>query len=563
MLCLAGLLAGNVAYSAAAPTYNTTASGSPQVIITNGTMEGIYLPILNQDAFLGIPYCQPPVGNLRFRPPVPINETFNGTFQATAFGPVCHTGGGQFQAAALYPKSEDCLHLNVFRPHGTNYSNLPVLVWIHGGGYYDGGTALDEYNMTYLIGLSVNMSEPIMIVSMDYRLAGFGFFSSYQTFSAGDTNFGLRDQRAALQWIQENIGAFGGDPTRVTLWGQSAGSMSIAHQMLAYGGRDDHLFHGALMDSGFSTSQFYWAASGPQYQSAYDAVVNYTNCSNAADTLQCLRGVPESDMVYALNITNGVTAPVVYLPVIDGDLVQGWPSDQVAAKNYVKVPSVVLETDDEGGDFVILGLNDTNDLRTVLDAWFSITNESFTTLVDLYPDPDNGTYGVPFGVPNITIPESYGTEYRQASAIIGDLFMTAPRRWMAQSLKQTQPTWSLHWNITDFNISAVIGSNHASELPYVFDNPASYYNLSGQPGLNPDPRSAGIADMMGRIWVSFVNTLDPNNHGIANLPNWPFYNVSEPGTNYFVDLSGPSLESDVYRIAASDFINSIPHQLNH
>jgi cholinesterase len=417
--------------------------------------------------------------------------------------------------------------------------------------------------MTYLLNASVAMNQPMVIVSIQYRLTGFGFLSSYQTVGAGATNLGLRDQRTALQWIQENIEAFGGDPTKVTIWGQSSGSMSVAHHLLAYGGRDDKLFRGAIMDSGFSTSQFYWPASGPQYQGAYDAIVNYTNCSNAADTLNCLRSVPEETMAYAINITNGVTKPVVYLPVIDNDFVKGWPSDQVAAKQYVKVPSIVLEADDEGGAFVIFGLNTTADLQGVLQTWYSITNDSFNTLIDLYPNPDNGTYGVPFGVPNATIPDSFGTEYRQASAIIGDLIMTAPRRWMSKYLGQTQPLWSLHWNISDFNVSSAIGANHESELPYIFDNPAQMYNVTGEPGWNADPRSAGIASLMSSMYISFVNSLDPNMHGLANVTNWPLYNSSTSGTNLFIDLDGPHLENDTFRIQATDFMNSIPHQLDH
>ena len=544
-------------------SYAATNGTTPQITIKNGTIQGTFDAQMNLDEYLGIPYSLPPTGPLRFQPPLPYNKTYDGVLQATAFGPVCHTGGGPYDDAAKYNKSEDCLTLNIIRPHGSNFTNLPVLVWIHGGGYYDGGDSLDIYNMDYLVQQSVNVSQPIMVVSIQYRLTGFGFLSSYQTVGAGATNLGLRDQRLGLHWIQENIAAFGGDPSKVTIWGQSAGSMSVAHQMLMYGGRNDSLFSGAILESGFSTSQFYWAASGPQYQGAYDAIVNYTNCSNAADTLACLRTVPEDTMAYAINITNGVTEPIVYLPIIDNDLVQGWPSDQVAAEKYVHVPSILLEADDEGGAFVILGLNTTDDLEAILQTWYSITNDSFDTLIDLYPNPDNGTYGVPFGVPNATIPPSFGTEYRQASAIIGDLLMTAPRRLMAKYLSQTQPMWSMHWNITDFNTSAAIGANHASEVAYVLDNPAQYYNITGEDGWNADPNSANIANSMSAMWIAFVTTGNPNNHNTVNITYWPEYNTSMAGTNMYVDLSGFSVENDTYRVAATDFMNSIPHQLNH
>lgn len=220
---------------------------APLATTINGTYQGRYLDGWNQDLFLGMPYAQPPVGDLRYRWPQSINESFAGVRDASQYGYSC------MQYKSAFNMSEDCLKINVIRPSGNYSSSLPVLVWIFGGGLYAGATADPQYNLSGVVKVSQDMGQPVIAVSMDYRLGMWGFLQTPALLAEGNSNAGLLDQRLALHWVQENIAAFGGDPDRVVVWGESAGAQSIAYQLFAYGGRDDGLLRGAIMESGGPT----------------------------------------------------------------------------------------------------------------------------------------------------------------------------------------------------------------------------------------------------------------------------------------------------------------------
>lgn len=222
---------------------------APLATTKNGTYQGRYLAWWNQDLFLGMPYAQPPVGELRYRWPQRLNESFEGVRDASQYGHSC------MQYHTVFNISEDCLNINVIRPAG-NYSSLPVLVWIFGGGLYTGATADPQYNLSGVVKVSQDIGQPIIAVSMNYRLGMWGFLQTPGLLAEGSSNAGLLDQRLALQWVQENIAAFGGDPSRVVVWGESAGAQSIAYQLFAYGGRDDGLYRGAILESGGPTGMY-------------------------------------------------------------------------------------------------------------------------------------------------------------------------------------------------------------------------------------------------------------------------------------------------------------------
>lgn len=199
------------------------AAPAPVATIKNGTYQGRYLDQWNQDLFLGIPYAQPPLGDLRFRWPQSINTSVDGVQDASQYGYSC------MQYKSTFNLSEDCLTLNVIRPAG-HYSNLPVVVWIYGGGLYAGSTADPQYNLSGVVRVSQDLDQPVIAVSINYRLGMWGFLQTPGLLAEGSSNAGLLDQRLALRWIQENIAAFGGDPSRVVIWGESAGAQSIAYR---------------------------------------------------------------------------------------------------------------------------------------------------------------------------------------------------------------------------------------------------------------------------------------------------------------------------------------------
>lgn len=224
------------------------APSAPTADVRNGTIVGRYAPEYDQDYFLGIPYAQPPTGDLRFRPPEPLNESWTGTHNATEYSPQCIGYGMDTWSQGNYV-SEDCLTLNVIRSTGSG-QGLPVVFWIHGGGFFNGGSSDNRYNQSFIVQQAALAGNPIIAVSVNYRLAEWGFLYGQAVQDSGNTVLGFRDQRLALQWVQENIEAFGGDPRCVTIQGESAGGTSIAALLLAYGGRDDGLFAGAIAESG-------------------------------------------------------------------------------------------------------------------------------------------------------------------------------------------------------------------------------------------------------------------------------------------------------------------------
>jgi acetylcholinesterase len=278
----------------------------PTVQLSYATVVGS--SALGVDSFKGIPYAQPPVENLRLKPPQPITGNL-GTVEATGLPRACPQFYQQVNEASLTSAvvgelldspfvqmatdaGEDCLTVNVQKPSSaTAGSNLPVLFWIFGGGFELGSTQM--YDGANLVLTSIAEGKPIVFVAVNYRVGGFGFLGGSKLKAEGSTNLGLLDQRAGLQWVADNISKFGGDPTKVTIWGESAGSISVLDQMALYNGNNVYkgksLFRAAIMDSGSVVPAD--PVDCPKAEVVFDTVVQNAGCSSAADTLTCLRSV--------------------------------------------------------------------------------------------------------------------------------------------------------------------------------------------------------------------------------------------------------------------------------
>ncbi len=201
-----------LAGSLVADAVNTAA---PSIITRNGTVQGRYLPEFHQDLFLGIPFARAP----RLANPMPWDEVYcsSAPLDASEYGPTCY-GFGSNQILNL-TQSEECLNLNVIRPSGVDPdAALPVLLWMYGGGWRQGSSADPMWNMSYIVAQSVAQSQPVIAVSINYRLSFLGFPGGQDAVDAGVTNLGLKDQRASFRWVKENIEAFGGDPSKLTIW---------------------------------------------------------------------------------------------------------------------------------------------------------------------------------------------------------------------------------------------------------------------------------------------------------------------------------------------------------
>ncbi|KAG5951679.1 hypothetical protein E4U58_001106 [Claviceps cyperi] len=373
---------------------------APTVSVKNGTYEGIYSPGYHQDFFLGIPYAKKP---RRFSPPQPLNEGWDTIRPATSYPPHC-LGYGFFNIG--YNMSEDCLHLNVIRPHGvTRDAKLPVAVYIHGGGLYQGGSADKRFNLSFIVEQSVQMKKPIIGVSLNYRLAAWGFLGSKEALDAGATNIGFRDQRMALHWVNENIHAFGGSPDKVTIWGGSSGAESVTAQVLAHNGQHGRLFRGAIGHSGFGgmlprlPGGFNATAT---HQTIFDNLVrSIPSCSSSVNTpnaLQCLRDSNFQQLNASIaHMTEAPILALIWPPVLDGTFLTDYGAKQIANGQFAKVPILVGSNSDEGSYFGPMGgvANTDDDFRTAVQQVLSPTasgnvNKSIHEIVDevayLYPN---------------------------------------------------------------------------------------------------------------------------------------------------------------------------------
>ncbi|KAI0351861.1 alpha/beta-hydrolase [Trametes cingulata] len=524
----------------AAPT--VTLDKATVIGTTNGTVTN----------FFGIPYAQPPVGDLRLRLPKPVTG-YSGIINATQDAAQCpqipqvppaNTPLNLVQAVVAYanllglstnaPQSEDCLTVNVQVPTGTAPgAKLPVLALIYGGGFVTGSTAL--YRADALVRRSVAFNEPVIVVAMNYRLGGMstlGFLGGKEVKEAGIGNLGLQDQRLALKWIQKYVSAFGGDPQKVTIWGESAGSVSVSSHMITNGGNTEGLFRGAIMHSGSPPP----TGDIEELQPFYDAIVANTTCKGSNDTLDCLRKLPLDELMAAASTLptlfdySGLDEP--WAPRADGVFFETQPQQLVLAGSVAKVPFLTGDCLDEGTVFSVGTFNVTTDakFRTyVHDQWFpNAPPEALSKLFTLYPnDPAAGS---PFGTGNAN--ELY-PQFKRISAFQGDLAFQSRRRFFLDHLSTKQPAWSF---ISKRDYLAGVGVTHASEFARLL--------------------TQGNDDLAAYV-IHFAATLDPNgaSHGTID---WPRYDSENRQVLTLLQGSTPlAIERDTARLEAMNALTEL------
>ncbi|TVY83757.1 Lipase [Lachnellula suecica] len=540
----------------ALPTADLT---HPIAHIRNGSYYGTHNTHFNQDFFLGVPFAQPPVKDLRLRPPMSLNNTWTGLKNATEYGYACIGYGEDTEIGGGDYVSEDCLSLNIVRPAGYEHEELPVAVWIYGGGWFE-GTALDpRYNSTFIVEQSVLINKPIIAVSINYRVSGWGWLYSKEIVEAGVANLGLRDQRLALHWLQENIGAFGGDKKKVTIWGENAGAGSVGRQLLAYNGRDDGLFSGAISESG-PTAGFGLIDPIPEISEVlYQNLTEALGCSDSADKLDCLRKVPTDAFNNYLN-SSGKTEDyyhIYYGPQIDGDIVFRNSISQIEDGDFVKVPYIMGENTDEGTGFIPFGINTDSDFTNYFAGW-GLDNTTLSEFARLYPN--NAPNEVPATHP-ASFDETIGLQFKRAATLMTDALFTAPKRLASEAwVKNTNASlYSYRFNTIPNGVPDYFAVTHYVEVAFVF------HNVKGQgfPGLEPpyfgedpfknEPASyVELADEMSRRWVSFVHDGTPDYEGCTG-PKWPKYTLDSPKNIVFDANVTTSVEPDIYRKETVDY----------
>ncbi|KAF8172558.1 carotenoid ester lipase precursor [Mycena galopus ATCC 62051] len=458
----------------------------PTIALSYGTFQGSVSGNVTQ--FLGVPFAQP----ARFEAPK-APRVLQGVQTATEFGPACPQQKLSLIPvvnATIYPSiSEDCLTLNVFGPTVTNSSvKLPVFVWIHGGGFQVGNSR--DYDLLPVVERSIARGEPIIAVTLNYRLSALGFLAGNEVAAAGISNLGLRDQIFALGWVAKHISAFKGDPRQVVVGGVSAGSMSTTFLSLDNNKNSNALFRGAFLQSGPAVH----VAPISDGQFDYDELVAATNCTASIDSLNCLRGAPFDTLVAAVNNTADIFAyrslNLVWAPSIDGDIIQQDPWVSISEGSYAKIPMLVGMSDDEGTLFSFSTLNITTD-EEFLDYAHSnyfpaASQDQIAEIGQLYPA--DVTQGSPFntGTANALTPE-----YKRLAAFQGDLLITSPRRFLLERASSTQSVWA--WlNKIGKTANGPLGAYHGSDTPVWFT-----------------PSSSGGTEGLDAL-LNFVNTLDPN-----------------------------------------------------
>ncbi|EGN99178.1 hypothetical protein SERLA73DRAFT_90445 [Serpula lacrymans var. lacrymans S7.3] len=483
-----------------------SASG-PTVDLGYAQYQGSVNTTTDITSFLGIRYAAAPFGDLRFEAPQspPI---VSGVQQAIAEPNECIQGPnsvGSTNPLANISKrevsqSEDCLFLNVYLPGSLPaqpIGDLPVIVWIHGGGYIQGAaSAFDGADIIR------DADYGVVVVLIQYRLGLFvGFLSGTAVKENGALNAGLLDQTFALQWVQDHISGFGGDPERVTIWGESAGAGSVYQHIVAnQGNTQPPLFRAAMTSSTFMPSQFYY--NDPYVEDIYNEVVSQANCSSSANQLSCLRNASTDTLI---TVNNNVAADAFYgtyvlAPVVDGTFI-------------VERPTVTLGKGLKNGD-VLFSVTNTFEGREFVDSGLTMNITEY--LAQLYPRLNAEQ------IAEAAYLYSYlETSLDQAIGVMGETIIICPTYFLQEAF--AGQGWKGEF--------ALPPGNHGQDIPYYF--------TSYPPGPSYD--NTQFITSFSQSFMSIVRDLNPNaKFDPSNTtPPWTMwnqgnsemlFNVTETGT---------------------------------
>jgi para-nitrobenzyl esterase len=481
------LAAAGVTAAKAVPAAATSGSAALIVTTSDGAVRGAAVPGSTVEEYLGLPYAAPPIGDLRWRPPRP-PARWHGVRDATSFAPSCpqNTNPNANPFLPPGPTSEDCLYLNVYTPTPRRDARRPVLVWIHGGALTE--DAGRNYDGTELA------ADGIVVVTINYRLGVLGFLAHPALASrpggpAG--NYGLMDQQAALRWVQDNIGRFGGDPHDVTIAGESAGGLSVLAQLVSRGSRG--LFQRVIIQSGaFALNQQPLADA----EAAGQAFAVKAGCPD--QTAQCLRQLPVSTL---LADQNGV-----YIPgVVDGQVLTEPIGTALADGRFARVPILNGTNHDEERIFVTFGHAISGGANVAIPNWPVTAGNYQTDIAAVLSVPATQAAAIAAEYPLTAYPSPTAA----FSALVGDANFACPALQIDQRTAQQVPTFGYEFNDGNapqrFVPPALLGpgATHGSELQYLFDLP----NAPVPGTLNADQEA--LAASMRAAWATFATTGNP------------------------------------------------------
>ncbi|KAK1221369.1 hypothetical protein PQX77_015820 [Marasmius sp. AFHP31] len=446
-------------------------------------------------AYLGIPYAEPPLGERRFRAPLPLNTTR-----------ITEQSGGEVVDATEYPDfciqgplgpsspggagSEDCLKVNIYAPAGAKKGdNLPVLFYIHGGGYVNGNPRNWPFDHW------IQQSPNLVVVSVYYRLDSFGFLSTteFADPEVGDSNAGFLDQIQALKWVKANIESFGGDPTKVTINGESAGGGSVQLHLIANAG--EQLFSGAIAQSVYRAR----TPSPEQQQPLFEHFASVAGCGSGdvAEKMACLRSADVPTLVRAQETPfDGPYAQ--YLPVLDNKVILGHPTTLVKEGKFAKVPLIVGATSNEtvsGG---------TNITQALQSAYPGLSSSDVQDILAVAPISD------------------FESEEQRFQVVTGENLLICAREILGGAFSDAPKSWTYRYNQPQPHPIQTVAVQHAAENWMMFVGTDTGAN--GTTKFWPmAPIEKAFAEELIAYWISFVRDGDPNTHKLSRSPEWPRY----------------------------------------
>ncbi|KAF2962788.1 hypothetical protein GQX73_g10779 [Xylaria multiplex] len=467
------------------------------------------------EVFLGIPFGEDTGGTNRFKPPVPYTHSRGTVVDATSYGPACPQSLDEAYPPFAYTDvseiSEDCLNLIIGRPKGTTKnSRLPVMVFIYGGSFFGGQNREASTSPDGIVSESVSNGLPVIMVAINYRLGLFGFAQSTALEAEGSENAGLRDQRLALEWVRDHIDQFGGNPDKVTIFGQSSGGLAVGMQIMAYGGSKPVPFK-----QGICESQNNEPGITANYTiNAMQRVVEEVGCSSSlhsAETVNCLRSLDMETLLNASIATydNSISSNIgdIWLPVVDGDFLPDAPSKLIKEGKFANVTTMIGWCENDLTAFTDTTITTDEQVYDFIHQYIpAMTGANIDKLLSLYPVSEFEANSA----------ANLSSQFYRTAQVFRDILMVCQPIFYAENLaKRGNDVYLYDWNqtISDQIIEALGGGTgygviHTSDLEYVFGNLSIYDN--GEYQFHATSADFALASRGSRSWSTFASIGKPS-----------------------------------------------------